>query len=277
MATQVQWRHGTTVEHTSFTGVEAEVTVDTTKDTLVVHDGFTAGGHPMAKEAALTSGLAGKYGLSTAVFTGDLNTLTTAGEYRIDTTATNKPGSEAGTLYVGVAGARFSQLFIRTTGSPVAGSVQVHVRSYGSTSLAWSPWELLVGQTALDSTIAALNLASGTYTPVQVGTNTNVDSVTHFAATYARCGELVTVSGQIIVDATAATTDTVVRFSLPIASNLAASYQLTGVATQNAGLAIPSVLVGFAADATNDCALMRFTSPSTAAVNYNYHFSYRVI
>ena len=51
MATQVQWRRGTTAEHSTFTGIVGEVTVDTTKDTLVVHDGITAGGIPLAKES----------------------------------------------------------------------------------------------------------------------------------------------------------------------------------------------------------------------------------
>ena len=49
MATQLQLRRGTTSENGSFTGALGEVTVDTDKDTLVVHDGATAGGHEMAK------------------------------------------------------------------------------------------------------------------------------------------------------------------------------------------------------------------------------------
>jgi len=48
--TQVQLRRGTTAEHATFTGAEGEVTVDTTKDTLVAHDGTTAGGIPIARE-----------------------------------------------------------------------------------------------------------------------------------------------------------------------------------------------------------------------------------
>lgn len=55
MPTQVQQRRGTTSEHSSFTGAVGEITVDTTKDTAVVHDGTTAGGHPLAKESALNS------------------------------------------------------------------------------------------------------------------------------------------------------------------------------------------------------------------------------
>ena len=47
MPTQIQFRRGTTVEHSTFTGAAGELTVDTTKNTLVVHDGSTAGGTPL--------------------------------------------------------------------------------------------------------------------------------------------------------------------------------------------------------------------------------------
>ena len=47
MAKQLQLRKGTTLEHSTFTGAVGEVTVDTTKDTLVVHDGVTVGGKPL--------------------------------------------------------------------------------------------------------------------------------------------------------------------------------------------------------------------------------------
>ncbi len=49
MAKRVQRRRGTTSEHSAFTGAEGEITVDTTIDTLVVHDGSTPGGHPLGK------------------------------------------------------------------------------------------------------------------------------------------------------------------------------------------------------------------------------------
>lgn len=52
MATRVQLRRGTTTDHSTFTGAEGEVTVNTTKDTLVVHDGSTAGGFEIASVAA---------------------------------------------------------------------------------------------------------------------------------------------------------------------------------------------------------------------------------
>lgn len=58
MPTQIQLRRGTTAEHSSFTGAAGELTVDTTKKALVVHDGSTAGGIPVARDSTVvhTSG-----------------------------------------------------------------------------------------------------------------------------------------------------------------------------------------------------------------------------
>ena len=55
MAIQIQLRQGTTTEHVTFTGAVGEVTVDTTKKTLVVHDGVTAGGTVLAKASEVPS------------------------------------------------------------------------------------------------------------------------------------------------------------------------------------------------------------------------------
>tara|TARA_B100000287_G_scaffold213502_2_gene201527 strand:+ start:1212 stop:2600 length:1389 start_codon:yes stop_codon:yes gene_type:complete len=50
MAKLLKLRRGSTTQHASFTGAEGEVTIDTTKDTAVVHDGAQAGGRPLARE-----------------------------------------------------------------------------------------------------------------------------------------------------------------------------------------------------------------------------------
>jgi hypothetical protein len=55
MATQVQLRRGNTAQTSTFTGAVAEITVDTDKKTLVVHDGTTAGGIPLATQANVSS------------------------------------------------------------------------------------------------------------------------------------------------------------------------------------------------------------------------------
>ena len=50
MAKLLKLRRGTTIQHGSFAGAEGECTVDLNKDVLVVHDGTTNGGHPLAAE-----------------------------------------------------------------------------------------------------------------------------------------------------------------------------------------------------------------------------------
>ena len=57
MSVGIKRRRGTTAEHELFTGLEAELTVDLTKKTVVVHDGATAGGNPLATEANLAAGV----------------------------------------------------------------------------------------------------------------------------------------------------------------------------------------------------------------------------
>ena len=53
MATSIRLRGGTTSQHSTFTGAAKEVTVDTDKNTIVVHDGSTAGGFPLvAKDSS---------------------------------------------------------------------------------------------------------------------------------------------------------------------------------------------------------------------------------
>ena len=58
MATQVQFRRGTTGEHSAFTGAVGEVTVDTEKKTVCIHDATTLGGFPLLREDFSNSNLA---------------------------------------------------------------------------------------------------------------------------------------------------------------------------------------------------------------------------
>jgi hypothetical protein len=75
MGTQVQFRRGTTSEHSAFTGAVGEVTVDTDKDVVVVHDGVVAGGVPGMRQDGANSALAlGTAASPSLKFTGDINT-----------------------------------------------------------------------------------------------------------------------------------------------------------------------------------------------------------
>jgi len=58
MSKSVRIRRGTTIDHSQFAGAEGEITVDTTIDTIRVHDGVTLGGWPVlnaAKNSEITS------------------------------------------------------------------------------------------------------------------------------------------------------------------------------------------------------------------------------
>ena len=52
MAVTVQFRRGTTAQNNSFTGSVGELSVNTTTNTIRVHDGSTAGGHELMKADA---------------------------------------------------------------------------------------------------------------------------------------------------------------------------------------------------------------------------------
>ena len=78
MPDQLQLRGGTTTEHNSFTGAAREVTVDTTKKTLVVHDGSQAGGTPLMKESG------GNAASTVQIGVGGSNKLTINSDGHID-------------------------------------------------------------------------------------------------------------------------------------------------------------------------------------------------
>jgi len=75
MSTQVQFRRGTTAEHSSFKGADGEVTVDTSIRTVVIHDAITNGGFPLLRQDGSNSALAlGSVSNCSLKFQGDPNT-----------------------------------------------------------------------------------------------------------------------------------------------------------------------------------------------------------
>jgi len=120
------------------------------------------------------------------------------------------------------------------------------------------------------------NIFSGTYTPTQVSTNTNVDSVTFTLSHYMRVGNVITVGGQITIDATTATTDTTVRMSLPIASNFTSSRTLGGTGS-SISTPFGTNNIAFSGDTTNDCAELRLRPSVNTSLIYNYSFTYQVV
>jgi hypothetical protein len=84
MADQLQLRGGTTAETATFTGALREVTVDTDKDTLVVHDNALAGGYPLLRQdlSNLPAGTIDNADInaSAAIVDTKLATIATAGK-----------------------------------------------------------------------------------------------------------------------------------------------------------------------------------------------------
>ena len=78
MATQLQIRRGTTSQMNAFTGAEGELAVNTTTDTVHVHDGSTAGGHALAKAD----------GSNIATYAGSFTTIHATGNTGIGTGTT---------------------------------------------------------------------------------------------------------------------------------------------------------------------------------------------
>ena len=76
MATQVQFRRGTTAEHSGFKGADGEVTVDTSLKTVVVHDAITNGGFPLLRQDGSNSLFTKSGDLNNCAlkFNGDPNT-----------------------------------------------------------------------------------------------------------------------------------------------------------------------------------------------------------
>ena len=119
MSTAVQLRRGTTTEHATFTGVVGEITVDTTKDTVVVHDGTLAGGHPLVKESSLgvttTNQTAATGAINTPAGTTAERPTGVTGRFRFNTSL-GKPevynGSSWGSVGGGATGGGADEIFI---------------------------------------------------------------------------------------------------------------------------------------------------------------------
>jgi len=112
---------------------------------------------------------------------------------------------------------------------------------------------------------------SGTYTPTLTNT-TNVAASTAYVTSYMRVGNVVTVGFKVDIDATlAASTATLLGFSLPIASNFTAEEDAGGTAASDI---VANLVVRIKADATNDGVSLVFKSLSLTNDSYNGSFTY---
>ena len=184
MATAIQRRRGTTSQHSSFTGLAGETTVDTDKNTVVVHDGSTAGGFPLAlysdvaalggadiTDVVAGDGLSGGAASGSATVALDLNELTAAvvdvaadSIAIIDAGSSNSSKKESiADLVAGIAGTGLSassgQLSISETGdisAVTAGDGLSGGGTTGAVSLALDLNELTAAAVAVASDSIAI-------------------------------------------------------------------------------------------------------------------------
>lgn len=155
MSIQLKLRRGTTAQHSTFTGAEGEVTVDTTKDVLVVHDGTTPGGNPMLSAAA---GAVGTSNLAT-------NAITTA--KIADANVTTAKIADANVTYAKVQNVTAGKVLGRDTSS--AGVVQelpIAVDSSGNVG---------IGTSSPTRKLSVVGSATATY--INVNSGDDVSSV----------------------------------------------------------------------------------------------------
>lgn len=115
-------------------------------------------------------------------------------------------------------------------------------------------------------------IASETITPTLTN-GTNVAASTAGPMYYQRIGNIVTGSGTVQIDPTAATTNTELGISLPIASDFAAISDACGTAG-SAGVTFGVVL----ADVTNNRLILNFSTTADVANRvWYYTFSYKII
>lgn len=130
------------------------------------------------------------------------------------------------------------------------------------------------GDLTIGGNFTAGNFLTGTYTPSLTAV-ANVAASSAVTATYTRTGTTVTVLGQISITATTANTNTQLRVSLPIASNISA-VQSVGGAGASVTAGTYGAGVGINGDATNDAAVFNLRPTVNTSVAYAFSFTYRI-
>ena len=187
MAKLLKLRRGTTSQHSSFTGAEGEVTVDTTKVTVVVHDGSTAGGIPLAKESALSTINTDLVNDTTPQLGGNLDVNT-----KNITFGDSSDGATDDVLTFGVGAGGVPDLSIYSNGTEAIlatqdggtikikdGSTTMATFSGASNQLDIGVHTVFIGASSNASWDKANNRFSGTITEINVTANNSTDETVY--------------------------------------------------------------------------------------------------
>jgi hypothetical protein len=169
MATQVQFRRGTTTQNNAFTGAVGELTYDTDVKTLRIHDGVTAGGGSIALTTNATQTVLNKTFSTGSVWNGSPVSLQYGGTNTAITpvagavaygTATGINLSAAGTSgQVLISGGSSGPSWINSTGLQTGTAVNA---TYATNVAGGSAGQLVIQQDASLTTFITAG-ASGTF------------------------------------------------------------------------------------------------------------------
>ena len=155
MPTVVQFRKGTTSEHSTFTGANGEITVDTDKTTVVVHDASTQGGIPLAKESEVTNIDNTSIATDTIKATKYEDTFTSVSHSTNTFTIDCSTGNMFSCTLEGASTIAFSN--VPTTGTGYVCSIKLVQDATGSRGVTWPTGTVWASATAptLSTTAAA--------------------------------------------------------------------------------------------------------------------------
>lgn len=251
----------------------------------------TTGTQTFAGEKTLTAaGGGGSYGLkvfntnvgSNAILIGFQNSTNDAGEISYAHVGTN---NTANSMNLAMKGAAFFPVSIYGTGNVGIGGTTAseklqlngNFRISGAlmpNNTAGATDEVLKGAGASTAN-TWYKLISGFGTPTATDIS-NVDASIPGEEHYQRVGNIVTVTGTIEIDATAANTATEVHLSFPIASAISSQTQGSGLITSQTSATTAST--GYIlASIANDRAILTITPQTTSNTIYSYTYSYRVL
>ena len=200
MPTEVQFRRGTTAQNNSFTGAAGELSVNTTNNSLRIHDGSTAGGFEVAKaDLSNTVGTGGtlfaeNVGIGTTIVITSAFQLQNIASIDATTTATIEAAITTGSndfssINVSGIGTVIGEFNVGTGGTVLTALSQVGISSVGIASAIPTATLDVFGNVKVSSTLLAansavelntsgINISSGiiTATTGKIGVVTFIDS-----------------------------------------------------------------------------------------------------
>ncbi len=119
---------------------------------------------------------------------------------------------------------------------------------------------------------------AGTYTPTYTSVANVTGTTGNANVNYSVFNNVVTVSGSVSIDPTSTATFTQVGISLPIASNISASTQVSGTAVRFAGAGINAIAGTITGDSANDRATLSFLCDTDATDRaWSFIFQYPLV